>query len=211
MSSSGTISKSGTISRSKGAGMTGMLIFRVLVLIGAAMWLASWFMPWWQAFIVYLKQPALVIRPWGVDSFLPPEYASSIAGYDMPGIFAPFMWTYLVVAMGLLLYGMLVGSRERLGIGKFTLGPAGIVGLVGLSYILCVVVALIVMQMRMSGFYNASLFGSIYIAIDEGHRSYVDTSLQNGFYLACITGPYLVIVSIVHRFLTPKRKTLVVK
>ncbi len=210
MSSSAT-TKPGAITRSKGAAATGMMIFRVLVLIGAVMWIASWFMPWWQAFIVYLKTPALVIRPWGVDSFLPPEYAAEITGYDMPGIFAPFMWTYLVVAMGLLLYGMLVGSRERIGIGKFTLGPAGIVGLVGLSYILCVVVAVIVMQMRMSSFYNAQLFGSIYIAIDEGHRSYVDTSLQNGYYLACVTGPYLVLVSIIHRFLASKRKVQAAK
>lgn len=206
MSSSGTISKTGSVSRQKSTGFNRAWIFRGLTLIGGGMFLASWLMPWWQAWIVYLKTPALYVRPWGADSFLPPEYGAAISGYEMPPFFAPFMWAYLVVCMGALLYGMFVSSSERIGIGKLTVSPAGLVGLVGLTYILCVVVAVIVMQIRMSGFFNAPLNGSVYIGLDEGHKSYIDTSLQPGYYLACATGPYLVLLSLVHRFIVPKRK-----
>ncbi|MBI4789157.1 MAG: hypothetical protein HY782_19165 [Chloroflexi bacterium] len=168
------------------------------------MFIASWFMPWWQAWIVYLKETAIQIRPWGADSFLPPEYAAAVSGYEMPDWFAPFMWAYFAVCITALLYGMFVSNSERIGVGKLSVSPAGLVGLVGLTYLLCVVVALIVMQTRMAGFYNAPLIGTIYIALDEGHKSNVDTMLLPGYYLAAATGPVLAILSLLHRFIVGK-------
>jgi hypothetical protein len=180
-------------------------VFRVLTLAGAGMFLYSWFEPWWQAWIVYLKTPALWIRPWGVDMYLPPEYAASISGYEMPAIFAPFMWTYLVVCMAILLYSMFASSAKKITLGKLSMSlPTALVLGVGLSYIFTVVVALIVMQMRMAGFYNAPLIGSIYIGLDEGHKSYVDTSLLTGFYVACATGPVLVVLAVLRQFIVDK-------
>ena len=201
MSSSASISSSVRISSSR------IWIFRVLILAGAGMFLVSWFMPWWQAWIVYLKETAIYIRPWGAESFLPPEYAASIAGYEMPPFFAPFMWAYLAVCMTALLYGMFVSNSERIGVGKLSLSPTGLIGVVGLTYILCVIVALIVMQIRMAEFYNAPVIGTIYIGLDEGHKSNVDTMLLPGYYLACATGPVLVVLSLLRGFIVGKSST----
>lgn len=201
-----SISGSKSVSTTKSVSSTRLWIFRGLTLVGAGMFVASWFMPWWQAWIVYLKTPAIYVRPWGAESFLPPEYASRIAGYEMPSFFAPLMWTYLVVSIAVLLYS-LIARRRKVGIGNFRMFlPAFLVGLVGLSYIVCTVVALIVMQIRMSEFFGAQLFGSIYIGIDEGHKSYVDTGLLPGYYLAALTGPALVVLALMRGRIVGKTK-----
>lgn len=180
-------------------------LFGVLTLGGAVLFLASWFMPWWQAWIVYLKQVALYIRPWGAESFLPPEYEASISGYEMPAFFALFMWAYFAVFMIMLIYSVIAPSSTRIGIGKLSLPlPTALVLGVGISYIVCIVIAYFVMQMRVSEYFNASLNGTIYIAIDEGHKSNVDTSLLPGFYLAAVTGPVLVILALLRGLIVGK-------
>lgn len=180
-------------------------LFGVLTLGGAALFLVSWFMPWWQAWIVYLREVALYIRPWGAESFLPPEYESVISGYEMPAFFTPFMWAYFAVFMIMLIYSVIAPSAKRIGIGKLSLPlPTALVLGVGISYIVCVVVAYIVMQMRVSEYFNASLNGTIYIALDEGHKSNVDTSLLPGFYLAAVTGPVLVVLGLLRGLIVGK-------
>ena len=210
--SSKTISTTKSASGAKGVTKTATStsprtwIFRGLTVVGGAMLLVSWMMPWWQAYIVYLKTAALYVRPWGVDMFLPPEYSAVISGYQMPKIFAPLMWIFLGCCVIALVGSLFASSKDKAGIGKIRLPlPMVLVGGVGVAYIVFVVVCLIVLQMRASGFYNAPLVGTTYIGLDEGHKSYVDTSFLTGYYLAAVTGPVLLVLGLARQLIVGKK------
>jgi hypothetical protein len=184
-------------------------IFRILVLLGAGLLAYTWFQPWWTAYIVALETTAINIYPWGLESFVPAQYAAWIAGYDkaMPGWFTPFMWVYFGLCMAALLFSLFASSNKSIGIGKFKVSlPTAIVGGVGLSFIIVVISAVLVISAKIKGFYNAPLIGSIWLTMEEGKESAVDTSLLTAYYLACATGPILLILAITRRFIVGKKK-----
>jgi len=172
-------------------------IFRVLVLAGAGLFLYSWFQPWWTAYIDELETTAINIHPWGVESFVPQEFAVWITGYEMPAFFAPLMWVYLGLCIAALLFSLFASSAKRVGVGKLGVSlPQALIGGVGLSYIGIVIIAVIVMLSRLEGFYNAPLIGTFIIDMGDPYMSAVNTNLLLGYWLACGVGPLLIILGL---------------
>jgi hypothetical protein len=175
-------------------------IFGVLTMAGGGLFLYSWFQPWWGAFIVALKENGITIFPYAmvVGGGLQ-DYPQLLEGADMPAWFFKAMWVYLGLAMGVLVYTLFL-SEERVRLGKFKLSLVQLlVGLVGVSIIIFFVTFVVVVAVRASGFYNAPLQGTVFVHTTEHEgnaESYVNTSLQIGFWLACVAGPFLTALAV---------------
>ena len=207
MSSSTSSSGSGSISSSRSVSGSRTLIFRILTIAGGGLMLVSWFMPWWQAWIVALRELAVVIHPWGLESFMPQEYAAWLTGADMPDFFAPLMWLYLVLCMAALVFSLFASDKIRLGLGKFKLPlPQWLVVGVGVSFIVFVVVCAYVISLRAPEFYDAPLQGTVHVAFSDHEVSDVITSFQPGYLLACAVGPLLTVLGLLRGLIVGKPK-----
>ncbi len=199
MSSSGTISRSRSIGSSGSISGVRALIFGVLTIAAGVLFLYTWFQPWWTAYVEALKETDVTIFPHAlIISGTLLDYPQWLVGADMPSWFFPAMWLYLALCMGALVYSLFV-FEDRVRLGKFNLSmPSVVVGAVGLTYIIFVVVFVIVVAIRAPAFYGASLQGSVFVhmAEHEGNaESYVQTGLQFGYWLACAVGPLLVVLA----------------
>lgn len=197
MSSSGSISSPESISSSGHISSFRTWIFGGLTLAGAGLFLYSWFQPWWTAYIVALDEIGVTIFPYAlrIGGSLR-DYPQWLVGAEMPAWFFPLMWVYMGICMGALVFSLFVTNEDRVKIGPFKMSlPQALIGFAGLAYIVFVVVFPIVVAIRAPQFYGAPLQGSVFIHM-EGHEgnaeSYVDTALQLGYWLACVTGPFLV-------------------
>ncbi len=172
-----------------------VLLFYILVLAAAVLMLVSWFMPWWNAYIVVLGESVVFIHPWGLETNIPQHYASYLTGADMSVWFAPLMWIYLGLCIAALLFSLFV-SEKRVGLSRFKfLLPKFIIGLVGLSYIVTVATAVLVIAGRAGDFYGATLIGSIHLSVGS-QGSLVTTGLLFGYWLACAVGPLLIVLAL---------------
>jgi len=173
-------------------------VFRVLVLIGAALMLYTWFTPWWTAYVVELDVTAVKIFPYGMEVNMG-GYEHWLGGADevMPGWFTPFMWVYLGLCMIALLISLFINSEKRIVLGKFKLSlPQTIVSVVGLSYVIVVISAVGVIAMNAPNFYNAPLQGSVKVTMSSHETSFVNTALQFAYWLAGATGLMLTILGL---------------
>ncbi len=201
-----SISRSASVGRSGSVSITRSVVFGVLTLTGIGLLLYSWFQPWWQARIVALDQIAVIIRPWGLVSYMPAEYSKWLVGAEMPSWFAPLMWGYLGISVGALVYTLFVGY-ERIALGKFRIPvPKLLIGGVGLSYIVFVLVCVAVIAIRAKEFYGASVMGSVFVSMSDHEMSDVDTRLLAGYWLAAGVGPLLVALAIFREKILGKRK-----
>jgi hypothetical protein len=171
------MSSSGVVSSAR------VWIFRVLTLAAAGLMLVSWILPWWACDIYEVAPNAVIIHPWGLEEHLG-DMASMIARAQMPAFFAPFMWTYLGVCMLALLLSLFAKERV-ISLGKFKLSlPQVLVGGVGISYIVVVVVAVIFAAIRTKDFWNLKLIGYTYVSLGPPAESGVMANLQLGYWLA---------------------------
>ena len=206
MSSSGSISSSRSVSGSRSIGSLRAWVFGVLTLAGAGLFLYSWLQPWWQAYIVALNEVAVIIRPWGLESYMPQEYSKWLVGAEMPSWFRPLMWLYLAACMGVLVYSLFAGD-DRVRLGRFKLSvQKALIGAVGLSYIVFVVVCVVVIAIRASEFYGATVMGSIFVSMSDHEMSNVETGLLTGYWLAAGVGPLLVVLALFRDKIMGKRK-----
>jgi hypothetical protein len=185
-------------------------LFRFLVLVATGYLLVTWFMPWWQAFVLSLEinSVAVVVRPWTLENYVPADYAYMVIGAEMPVWFAPLMWIYLGLCIAALLFS-LFAREKRVGLGKFRLSlPQALIGGVGLSYIVIVALAVTVIAIRAADFYGASVSGSIVMAISEFEKSNVETSLLLGYWLACGVGPLLILLALFRNKIIGKPKLI---
>lgn len=184
---------------------TRAVLFGVLTVAGTGLFLYSWLQPWWQAYIVALNEVAVIIRPWGLTSFMPQEYAKWLVGADMPSWFGPLMWLYLAASMGILVYSLFAGD-DWVRLGRFKLSQQkALIGLVGLSYIVFVVVCVIIIALRAKDFYGASVIGTVYVAMSDHENSNVDTSLLSGYWIASVVGPLLLVLALLRDKIIGKR------
>ncbi|MBI4789160.1 MAG: hypothetical protein HY782_19180 [Chloroflexi bacterium] len=191
---------------SRSMGSLGAWVFGILTVAGAGLFLYSWLQPWWQAYIVALNEIAVVIRPWGLVSYMPQEYSKWLVGAEMPEWFAPVMWLYLAASMGVLVYSLFAGDDWfRVGRFKLTVQKA-LVGAVGLSYIIFVVVCVIVIAIRASGFYGATVMGSVFVSMSDHEMSNVDTGFLTGYWLAAAVGPLLLALAFLRDKIRGKRQ-----
>jgi hypothetical protein len=173
-------------------------LFRILTLVGAGLFLYSWFQPWWTAYIELLQENAATIYPHAmIIGGAIRDYPHWIMGYEMPTWFFPLMWVYLAVCLGVLTYSLFTSDEDRLTLGKFNLSlPLVLVGFAGLAYIIFVAVFPIVVSIRAPEFYGTPLQGSVFVSMDENHESFVRTGLQMGYWLAVATGVFLLAIAL---------------
>ena len=187
---------------------TRVWIFRVLVLVGAGLMLYTWFQPWWTAYIVELDVTAVTVFPYGMELDMG-GYEYWVAGAEdaMPGWFTPFMWVYLALCMVALLYSLVASSAKGISIGKIRLSlPQVLVGGVGLSFVVVVVSAVIVIAIQSGNFYDAPLQGTIFVTKSRDEASYVETGLKFAYWLACGTGLFIAILGLLRNKIIGKIK-----
>ncbi len=198
MSASQTVSRPAGVS-SSAVGGSRIMLFRGLTVVGAVLMLISWFMPWWMAKIDALHDATISIRPWGLEHTLGPDMAQMVANAGMPDFFAPMMWAYLIACM-VVLGVSLVLTEKVIPLAKFKLSlPQVLVALVGLSYIIALVVAVVYASDRMNtpAFYNMNFIGHTKIVLDvEMAQGGADADLLPGYWLAWVAGVFLVVVGL---------------
>ena len=182
--------------------------FRVLTLAAAGLMLLSWFMPWWQATIDALADAAVKIRPWGLEHNLGPDMAALLERGQMPAYFAPFMWTYLGVCMLALLLSLFAKERVIISLGKLKLSlPQVLVGGVGLSYVVTLIVMVIYASGRTPDFYGIKFLGYTYIVWDEMASTGVTAKLLPGYWLAWAVALLLIVLALLRNKIIGYRQT----
>jgi len=157
-------------------------LFRFLVIVAAGLMILSWFLPWYVAYAYgYFEVPnGVIIHPYGLELNLG-EYAGYARGADMPVWFAPLMWVYLAICIIALISSMWLKHKE-IKIGKRTLNLSSLlIGLVGFSYIVVGVLALIVAAIRTGDYFDMKLLEPC--MIQEYPEVWVSGSFQLGYYL----------------------------
>ncbi|WP_173930951.1 hypothetical protein [Chelativorans sp. Marseille-P2723] len=171
-------------------------LYGVLVLAGAGLMLASWFSPWWGAQISDLPgRDHMVLRPWGVELVSEVRTYANRALYSMPGFFEPFMWTYLGVCMLALAVSIFVTKTVSLGRFRISLAQL-LIGFVGLSYLIAVVTAFIIAQIR-SGAGGVQFIGTslVFNPITGSNTRFIG-ALKPGYWMAAATGPVLIVLAL---------------
>lgn len=175
----------------------GAWLFGGLTLAGVAAMLYTWYQPWWIAYIEELRENGVVIFPHAMNiSGTLRSYPQWIIGAEMPPWFFPLMWVYLGVML-LALFASLFYNDEWFRLGKFQISMAqALVAVAGILYIIYVVVFPIVVAIRAPEFHGVPLQGNIFISMDDHTESYVITSLQSGYWIACVVGPFLLALAL---------------
>lgn len=185
-------------------------LFRVLVLVGAGVVLAAWFLPWWSIYIYEIGADSVIIHPWGLETRMREAESNLIASAQMPAWFAPMMWAFLAALLLALVVGMFIKDRD-LKIGKFQFPiPNLLIGLPGLAYIISAVVAAVYAALRMQDFFGGVNFiGYTYIDLGEPYVTGADAGLLIGYYLTCAVGLYLILLGVLRDKIigTPKTGT----
>ena len=84
-----------------------------------------------------------------------------------------------------------------MGLGKFKVSlPEALIGGVGLTYIVVVISAVVVIALNSPNFYDAPLMGTIHVSMSTQETSDVIVGLQAGYWIACATGPALLILGV---------------
>ncbi len=169
----------------------GKWVFAVLVLVGIGLMVLSWTTPWWICTVdaIYmLNQGIIAIRPWGLEHNLG-RFAGYVEGSEMPVWFAPMMWAYLGACIVLLVVALFTKSREVRFRGRTFNVSQLLVGLVGLSYIVCAATAAVFAFIRTADF-GVSFLGTTTVVIDPhaGGSADLTASLQWGYWLCYVVG-----------------------
>ena len=195
----------------------GFLIFRILILTAVGFMLLSWFMPWWSYDVQAVTSNTVTIRPWGLENRLTvrdvyndiPDYymlGNLRCHFVLPYWFAPVMWTYLGLCVTALLFSMFVKGKE-LKVWKIrsTL-PSLILGSVGFSYIVIIVLSVFVAAMRTGDFFDLKLIGLPHINLAEVQASIREAIPLPGYWLACAVGPLLIILALFRNKIVDKHR-----
>ncbi len=184
---------------------TRLWIFRVLVVLAAILMVYTWLADWWVADVAELSARGVVIHPWGLSLDL--SFAQQlVTDVEMPVWFAPFMWAYLVICLALLAFSLFSWGRTiTLAKFKFPL-PQFLIGLVGVSYIVCALVAVVYASYRMGNMGGAvgavPLQGITHIQMGEGIGTDIYTSLKTGYYLTYVAGGALIVLALLRDKIT---------
>ena len=185
---------------------SGVWIFRVLLVAGAAFMVYSWFAPWWSATIAALPgKDHLVMRPWGVQVVAQVKASGDQSLYSMPWIFAPFMWTYLTVCMLALAASLFVD--RTISVGRIRLPLAVVlIGLVGLSYMAAVGIAYGVGELK-AGWAGTNFIGTSSVKnAMSGAKVKMVSDLQIGYWLALGAGAVLFVLALLRGLIVGKSK-----
>ena len=174
-------------------------IFRGLVLVATGLLLYSWFLPLWGLDIAMLRPDAVIVRPWGEELFLD-NWAAQFNIPTMPDVFAPLMWTYLVISVVLLLSSLVVGEKT-FSLGRLRLSlPQAIIGGVGFVHLIFAAVIPIMITIKLGQFQLAGvttpLQGTVTFNLGDPYVSEATSSLRLGYWLAWGVGTFLVVLAL---------------
>ncbi len=170
-------------------------IYRCLVILGGGLMAVSWLLPWWRCDVEELNLPdAVVIRPYGL--FLDPSVAPYLKWATLPGWFGPAVWTYFGLAIAALLISVIFMNKNIRVFGKELNLSRWLVGIVGFSYIVTVIVAIVIMSMRMA-VADMSILGRTFVSMGSMMASsWAEGFLLFGYWLACGVGVFLLVVAL---------------
>jgi hypothetical protein len=196
MNSTGSISSPKSVTGSGQVSSVRSWIFGGLTLAGMGLFLYAWFQPWWVAYIETLQQNGVVIYPHAmVISGTLRDYPQWIIGAEMPAFFFPLMWVFVAAGTFCLLASLLF-TDEWFSVGKYKISMAQfLVGLTGFGYTVFVIVFPIAIAIRAPEFGGVQLQGNVFISMNEHTESYVISSLQMAYWMACGVGPGLLLLS----------------
>jgi hypothetical protein len=170
-------------------------IFRGLIVIATALLVISFLGPWWIVNVTgeMTMEAPVVVYPYGLQLDLG-GYAGYIRGAEMPVWFTPIMWVYLGLVVLFLIFS-LFAKESNLKIWKIrTTLPKFIICLVGISYVVVAIAAVTVISIRASDFFDMKLLGRVMIS--DHPIVYAVGTLQPYYWLACATGPLIIILSL---------------
>jgi hypothetical protein len=148
----------------------------------------------------------LVIRPYGLEnnmgqmSYLIPDSA------NMPGWFAPIMWLYLGLVIAALVIGAWIKDKSIGLLGRRLNLSRWLIGIVGFSYIVVVVLAVIVAAVRTGDYGGLHLLGMSFVSISHFSESYLEAQLLFGYWMACAVGPLLIVLALLRNKIIGKAK-----
>jgi hypothetical protein len=183
-------------------------IFRILVLAAGGLLVWTWLHPWWTFDIRMLYSNVVVIYPHDLVINVPEKYMSYIKGAQdvLPQWFYTFMWIYFGLCIAGLLYAVFFKIKNIKLIGKhFNLNRL-IVGLVGVSYIVIVVAAILVINANVKNYFDTPLQGAMYIELAEDKYSDAYSTLTQTYWLACVVGPVLFVLALLRNIIAGRPK-----
>jgi hypothetical protein len=181
-------------------------LFRGLVIIAIGLLLVSWFLPWWSAQIAAINvTDPIVIHPWGLEMNMAGMEYLMPTNAEMPGWFAPIMWLYLGLAIAALLIGAWIKDKSICLLGRKLNLSRWLIGIVGFSYIIVVIAAVIVAAIR-TGDFGINLLGKTFVSMSHFAASNVYSSLLFGYWLACAVGPLLILLALLRNKIVGKDK-----
>ena len=186
-----------TVAVQRSRGNTGVWIFRILVIAGAAFMLYSWFAPWWTAKVSVIPgKDHLVLRPWGVEAVAQVRANTDKSLYSMPWFFGPFMWTYLTLCMLALAASLFV--ERKISLGRFKISLATLmIGIVGFSYMTAVGIAYGVGELK-AGWADTNFIGKSTVRnAMTGTRINMVSELLIGYWLALAAGGVLFFLALI--------------
>lgn len=180
-------------------------IFRLLVLVGAALILYTWFQPWWTIDIEGFGNDMVQIRPWGLEiGQRMGGFAIYLKGAEMPVWWGPFVWTFLALMLLALLIGMFI--RGDLRLGKFRISFAQfLIGGAGLAYLATGVIMAVYASIRMKAMMDVPLVGTGYIDFGDPLIANVYTRLTQGYYLIYAAAGLLLLLALFRKLITGHR------
>ena len=180
---------------------TGIWIFRGLLVLGIAFFAFVWFMPLWGLDIAMLRADAVLVRSWGEELNIG-NYAQLFPIPSMPGFFPALMWIYMGLCLLLLAIALICPARP-VSLARFTISlPQLLVGSVGLSQIVFVAVAAIVITIMLGTFevdgVTTPLQGTVTLNFGQPYITEATSSLRSGYWLTLISGLYLLFLAWLH-------------
>lgn len=183
-------------------------LFRGLVVIGAGTMVTSWLLPWWGCWIVALGEYDKVrIYPYGLWNGLGGWGGFMGSAGEMPWFFSPAMWLYLGLCLAALLFAIWKMNKSVRLIGRNFNMSRLLVGIVGLSYIVIIVIFYFYSKMRVENL-NVAFIGMSWIEPDVMIHTYAYTGFRVGLWVACSVGPYLIILSLLRNIIVGKPRAI---
>jgi hypothetical protein len=197
--------------KDKMGGHMGEWIFRILVFAGAAYMVYTWFEPWWAANIKVLPgEDHMVMRPWGIEVVSQVKNNADPSLWAMPWFFKPFMWTYLTICMLALALSLFINrqiSFAHIKLPRVKLPLATLlIGFVGLSYLIAVVLAFVIGDLRAEMADSKFIGKSKVVHKMTGNKVKMVSDLKEGYWLALYSGPALIVLALLRGLFIRKPK-----
>jgi hypothetical protein len=178
-------------------------LYRILVVLGCGLMVVSFALPWWQAGQFDAQSytaktsvsDAITIYGFGLRHNLV-QLETYISSDETPLYQSVLAWGYIVVSVVLALASTYIkGLKGRL-----------LLGVVGIGYIAYALAAIFMVISNRLATYGFALKGSSTV-VKSGAIITMQADVTSGYYLACATGIFLVILSLL-RILLERKKVI---